>query len=179
MLFLDGVYEVNSEVGTGKFHEIETPLSGEMLRLLHRISEWIARLLEREGFAPNSAHCAKVTSDAKEKQAQRSAKTKSLPEDEDRRGKMNWAMRLKRVFNIVRGQWESLRASKTDKWLIRFFRILTSKETLYQSRHHQEFEGLRTTQYSSISKFLATRWYKKNKQVIALLFVIARSHIWA
>ncbi len=41
-----------------------------------------------------------MTSDAKEKQAQRSAKTKSLPEDEDRRGKMNWAMRLKRVFNI-------------------------------------------------------------------------------
>src|SRR3990167_4497084 len=50
MLFLDGVYEVDSACGTGKFHAIETPLSGEMQRLLQRISERIARLLEREGY---------------------------------------------------------------------------------------------------------------------------------
>ena len=50
MLFLDGVYEVNSDVGTGKFHAIETPLSGEMQRLLQWISERIARFLERERY---------------------------------------------------------------------------------------------------------------------------------
>jgi len=50
MLFLDGVYEVDSEGGTGKFHAIETPNTSEMQGLLHRISERIALLLEREGY---------------------------------------------------------------------------------------------------------------------------------
>lgn len=50
MLFLDGVYEVDSEGGTGKFHAIEAPTSCEMQRLLHRISERVARFLEREGY---------------------------------------------------------------------------------------------------------------------------------
>ena len=49
MLFLDGVYDVDS--GTlGHFHSIKPPTPGEMGILLHRISERIARLLEREGF---------------------------------------------------------------------------------------------------------------------------------
>lgn len=50
MLFLDGVYEVDSEGRTAKFHAIETPTPGEMQRLLHQISERIARLLERQGY---------------------------------------------------------------------------------------------------------------------------------
>jgi ribosomal protein S27E len=50
MLFLDGVYEVDSEDTTAKFHAIETPTSVEMNRLLHRISERIAGLLERAGY---------------------------------------------------------------------------------------------------------------------------------
>ncbi len=50
MLFLDGVYEVDSEGSTLKFHAIETPSSCEMRIVLHRISERIARLLEREGY---------------------------------------------------------------------------------------------------------------------------------
>ena len=50
MLFLDGVYELDSEGATGTFHAIETPTSVEMNSLLHRISERIARLLEREGY---------------------------------------------------------------------------------------------------------------------------------
>ena len=49
MLFLDGVYEVDSD-GLGDFHTIKPPTPGEMGILLHRISERIARLLEREGF---------------------------------------------------------------------------------------------------------------------------------
>lgn len=50
MLFLDGVYEVNSEGVASKFHAIEVPTSCEMQRLLQRISERIARLLERLGY---------------------------------------------------------------------------------------------------------------------------------
>ena len=50
MLFLDGVYEVDSEGAFAKFHAIETPTSVEMNSLLHRISGRIARLLEREGY---------------------------------------------------------------------------------------------------------------------------------
>jgi hypothetical protein len=50
MLFLDGVYEVDSEGALAKFHAIETPTSVEMNCLLHRISERIALLLEREGY---------------------------------------------------------------------------------------------------------------------------------
>ena len=50
MLFLDGVYELDSSGTTAKFHAIETPTSVEMNNLLHRMSERIARLLEREGY---------------------------------------------------------------------------------------------------------------------------------
>lgn len=50
MLFLDGVYEVNSEGVASKFHAIEVPTSCEMQRLLQLISERIARLLERSGY---------------------------------------------------------------------------------------------------------------------------------
>ena len=50
MLFLDGVYEVDSSGATGTFHAIETPTSVEMNSLLHRISQRIARLLERKGY---------------------------------------------------------------------------------------------------------------------------------
>ena len=50
MLFLDGVYEVDSEGSLAKFHAIETPTPAEMNSLLHRISQRIASLLEREGY---------------------------------------------------------------------------------------------------------------------------------
>ncbi len=50
MLFLDGVYEVDTEGKTCQFHAIETPTAGEMNRLLHQISKRMARLLEREGY---------------------------------------------------------------------------------------------------------------------------------
>ena len=48
-------------------------------------------------FAPNSKHRAAVTSDGKEKQP---SSTETPPDSEKRRGKMSWAKRLKRVFNI-------------------------------------------------------------------------------
>ena len=51
-------------------------------------------------FAPNSAHRAAVTSEGKEKQPSLPATTELPAICEERRGKMSWAMRLKRVFNI-------------------------------------------------------------------------------
>ena len=50
-------------------------------------------------FAPNSKHRGAVTSEGKEKQPPSTA-TEAPSDGEERRGKMNWAMRLKRVFNI-------------------------------------------------------------------------------
>ena len=50
ILFLDGVYELDSDGVIAKFHAIETPTSVEMNSLLHRISGRIASLLEREGY---------------------------------------------------------------------------------------------------------------------------------
>jgi len=51
-------------------------------------------------FAPNSKHRAEVTGDGKEKQPSLPATTEPLVDCEERRLKMSWAMRLKRVFNI-------------------------------------------------------------------------------
>jgi len=93
-------------------YKLKTPYKNGTTHVLFEPLDFIARLTAlvpkprfhltrfHGVFAPNSKHRAKVTNEAKEKQAQRSALTKSLPEDEERRGKMNWAMRLKRVFNI-------------------------------------------------------------------------------
>ena len=50
-------------------------------------------------FAPNSKHRAAVTSEGKEKQLPSTA-TEFPAICEERRGKMSWAMRLKRVLNI-------------------------------------------------------------------------------
>ena len=51
-------------------------------------------------FAPNSKHRAAVTGEGKEKQPSLPATTEPLLDGEERRGKMSWAMRLKRGFNI-------------------------------------------------------------------------------
>ena len=50
MLFLDGAYEVDCEGRVCQFYEIKPPTTYEMSLLLHRISERIARLLERAGY---------------------------------------------------------------------------------------------------------------------------------
>ena len=51
-------------------------------------------------FEPNSKHRAAVTGDGKDKQHPSTATTEPPADSEERRGRMNWAMRLKRVFNI-------------------------------------------------------------------------------
>jgi hypothetical protein len=140
MLFLDGVYELDSDGATAKFHAIETPTLVEMNSLLHRISGRIARLLEREGYLERDSEDGSLlldgfdddvinelqgssityriavgaqkgkkvftlktlpgTGDGKEKQPSLPATTEPIADGEERRGKMSWAMRLKRVFNI-------------------------------------------------------------------------------
>lgn len=84
----------------GTTHVIFEPLDF-IARLSARVPKPRFHLTRFHGvFAPKSKQRAKVTSEEKEKQSQRSAETKSLSEACDRRGKKNWAMRLKRVFNI-------------------------------------------------------------------------------
>ena len=51
-------------------------------------------------FAPNSKHRGALTSEGKKKQPSLPATTDPPAICEERRGKMSWAMRLKRVFNI-------------------------------------------------------------------------------
>lgn len=48
MLFLDGVYEIDSD--RCRFQEVKPPSISELNQLLHRLSERIGRLLEREGL---------------------------------------------------------------------------------------------------------------------------------
>ena len=50
MLFLDGVYEINTEGTICQFHGIKAPTSYEMGLLVQRISKRIAKLLERVGY---------------------------------------------------------------------------------------------------------------------------------
>jgi len=51
-------------------------------------------------FAPNSKHRAAVTGDGKDNKPPSTETTEPASDYEERHGKMSWAMRLKRVFNI-------------------------------------------------------------------------------
>ena len=48
MLFLDGVYTKNTR-GETSFHRTMAPSREELTRLVHRISERVAKYLERQG----------------------------------------------------------------------------------------------------------------------------------
>jgi hypothetical protein len=50
MLFLDGVYEVDSGGAICRFHAIKPPSSKELGLLLRKIIERMARLLEQAGY---------------------------------------------------------------------------------------------------------------------------------
>jgi ribosomal protein S27E len=50
MLFLDGVYVVDSKTKEGVFQSIEAPTLQDLKKVLHKISERMVRLLEREGL---------------------------------------------------------------------------------------------------------------------------------
>jgi hypothetical protein len=91
-------YELKSPYKNGTTHVIFEPLDF-IARLAALVPKPRFHLTRFHGvFAPNSKHRATVTGDAKEKQKQPT--TESPLDGEDRRGKMSWAMRLKRVFNI-------------------------------------------------------------------------------
>ncbi len=54
MLYLDGVY-VEDAYGKVRFHRIKAPTSDELGALVHRISQRVARFLERRGFLERDA----------------------------------------------------------------------------------------------------------------------------
>ena len=92
-------YELKTPYKNGTTHVIFEPLDF-IARLAALVPKPRFHLTRFHGvFAPNSKHRAKVTGEAKEKQAQSTAKEASA-DCAERRGKMSWAMRLKRVFNI-------------------------------------------------------------------------------
>ena len=92
-------------------YELKTPYKNGTTHLVFEPLDFIARLAAlvpkprfhltrfHGVFAPNSKHRAMVTREAKEKNGQSTA-IEASEDCEERRGKMSWAMRLKRVFNI-------------------------------------------------------------------------------
>ena len=93
-------YELKAPYKNGTTHVIFEPLDF-IARLAALVPKPRFHLTRFHGvFAPNSKHRAAVTSEGKEKQPSLPATTEPIADGEDRRGKMSWAMRLKRVFNI-------------------------------------------------------------------------------
>jgi len=92
-------------------YELKTPYKNGTTHVLFEPLDFIARLAAlvpkprfhltrfHGVFAPNSKHRATVTGDGKEKMPP-SLAAEPPTESESRHGKMSWAMRLKRVFNI-------------------------------------------------------------------------------
>jgi len=66
MLFLDGVYIVDSETKEGVFQSIEAPTPKDLKKLLHKISERMICLLERKGLVERDAEQSFLTLDGKE-----------------------------------------------------------------------------------------------------------------
>lgn len=92
-------YELKTPYKNGTTHVVFEPLDF-IARLASLVPKPRFHLTRFHGvFAPNSKHRAAVTSEGKEKQLPSTA-TEPPADCEERRGKMNWAMRLKRVFNI-------------------------------------------------------------------------------
>ena len=98
-------YELKTPYKNGTTHVVFEPLDF-IARLAALVPKPRFHLTRFHGvFAPNSKHRAAVTGEGKEKQLP-SIATTDLPADcEERRGKMSWAMRLKRVFNIDVTVW--------------------------------------------------------------------------
>lgn len=93
-------YELKTPYKNGTTHVIFDPLDF-IARLAALVPKPRFHLIRFHGvFAPNSKHRAVVTSAGKEKQPPSTATTELPVDSEERRGKMSWAMRLKRVFNI-------------------------------------------------------------------------------
>lgn len=91
-------YELKTPYKNGTTHVIFEPLDF-IARLAALVPKPRFHLTRFHGvFAPNSKQRAAVTGEAKKQPL--STATGSSLDCEERRGKMSWAMRLKRVFNI-------------------------------------------------------------------------------
>jgi len=92
-------YELKTPYKNGTTHVIFEPLDF-IARLAALVPKPRFHLTRFHGvFAPNSKHRSMVTREVKEEKSP-SIEPKPLQDIEERRAKMNWAMRLKRVFNI-------------------------------------------------------------------------------
>jgi hypothetical protein len=92
-------YELKTPYKNGTTHVLFEPLDF-IARLAALVPKPRFHLTRLHGvFAPNSKHRATVTGDGKEKLPP-SIATEPPKDSEERHGKMSWAMRLKRVFNI-------------------------------------------------------------------------------
>jgi hypothetical protein len=93
-------YELKTPYKNGTTHVIFEPLDF-IARLAALVPKPRFHLTRFHGvFAPNSKHRGTVTGECKEKQPPSTATTELPTGSKDRRGKMSWAMRLKRVFDI-------------------------------------------------------------------------------
>ena len=93
-------YELKTPYKNGTTHVVFEPLDF-IARLAALVPKPRFHLTRFHGvFAPNSTHRAAVTREGTEKQPSVPATTEPIADGEKRRGKMSWAMRLKRVFNI-------------------------------------------------------------------------------
>mgnify|MGYP001199220276 CR=1 FL=1 len=92
-------YELKTPYKNGTTHVLFEPLDF-IARLAALVPKPRVHLTRFHGvFAPNSKHRAKVTSESQGKQS-KSARIEGRREVCEPRKAMNWAMRLKRVFNI-------------------------------------------------------------------------------
>ena len=92
-------YELKTPYKNGTTHVIFEPLDF-IARLAVLVPKPRFHLTRFHGvFAPNSKHRSMVTREAKEEKSP-PIEPEPLQDIEERRTKMNWAMRLKRVFNI-------------------------------------------------------------------------------
>lgn len=93
-------YELKTPYKNGTTHVVFEPLDF-IARLAALVPKPRFHLTRFHGvFAPNSKHRATVTGKAKGKQSSTTI-TDSPLAVEARGGKMSWAMRLKRVFNLI------------------------------------------------------------------------------
>ena len=91
-------YEMKTPYKNGTTHVVFEPLDF-IARLAALVPKPRVHLTRFHGvFAPNSKHRADVTSESKIKKNQ--PDIDAYLDLEERRSKMSWAMRLKRVFNI-------------------------------------------------------------------------------
>lgn len=118
-------YELKTPYKNGTTHVVFEPLDF-IARLAALVPKPRFHLTRFHGvFAPNSKHRARVTGDSKEKQVQLTSADCGV-----RRGKMSWAMRLKRVFNI------DITVCRHCQWAVRIIACIEDAQVINKILSH-------------------------------------------